>query len=200
MTRLVVCAALAIEAWAVASRAGPGRGFAVVRTGPGPARARAALGRLPAFDALAVAGYGGSLVRGPRPGDVFVATEVRAAGTGVPCRGADTLADLLREAGLRVLRGPLVTTGHVVTGAERGRLAASGALAVDMESRPLAEAARTRPFAVVRAIVDTPDRPLARPATLTGGLRATRALRSCGPALRRWTERLDKDRRKEVGP
>ncbi len=179
MTRLVVCAALALEAHALG-------GGTVVRTGVGPARARAAAGRLPDFDALAVAGFGGALTRDLLPGDLFVATEVRAGDRRHPCHGADALAGLLRAAGLTVRRGPLAAPGHLVTGAERRALAATGALAVDMESGVLAEAAGRRPFAVVRAIVDTPDRPLLHPATLTGGLRALRALRRCGPLLWRW--------------
>lgn len=179
MTRLVVCAALALEARALG-------GGTVVRTGVGPARARAAAGRLPGFDALAVAGFGGALVTALRPGDVFVATEVRTGDRRFPCRGADALAGLLSTAGLTVRRGPLAAADHLVTGAERAALAATGALAVDMESGVLAEAAGERPFAVVRAIVDTPARPLPHPMTLTGGLRALRALRACGPLIRQW--------------
>lgn len=204
MTRLVVCAALSLEVWAVGSRGDAANGFDVLRTGMGPRRARAALGRLPVFDALAVVGFGGSLVPGPRPGDLLVATEVRMGGRSLPCRGADVLAALLRDAGLTVHRGPLLTTDHLVTGPERRTLSAYGATAVDMESGVLAEAAGDRPFAAVRAIVDTPDRPLSRPATVPGGLRALRGLRACGPALRRWPARLDaglpSDRPKEVRP
>ena len=182
MTRLVVCAALGIEARAVARD-----GTRVVRTGMGPARARAAAGRLPEYDALAVVGCGGALDERLRPGDLFVATEVRGPSGTFPCRSAEPLAGLLeRTTGATVHRGPLVTADHVVSGAERAALAADGALAVDMESSVLAEAAGDRPFAVVRAIVDTPGRPLASPATLIGGPAALRRLRSVGPALREW--------------
>jgi 4-hydroxy-3-methylbut-2-enyl diphosphate reductase len=56
-----------------------------------------------------------------------------------------------------------------------------------MESAWLAEAARGRPFAVLRVIVDTPGRGLRRPvATVAGGVRALRALRRAAPALRSW--------------
>jgi 4-hydroxy-3-methylbut-2-en-1-yl diphosphate reductase len=62
-----------------------------------------------------------------------------------------------------------------------------GALAVDLESAWLAAAAGERPVAVIRAISDTPQRPLLSPAALAGGLRALRSLRAAGPALTRWS-------------
>jgi 4-hydroxy-3-methylbut-2-enyl diphosphate reductase len=40
--------------------------------------------------------------------------------------------------------------------------------------------------AVIRAISDTPDRPLRHPGIVTGGLAALRSLRAAGPALARW--------------
>ncbi|MFB9837740.1 hypothetical protein, partial [Actinoallomurus acaciae] len=43
-----------------------------------------------------------------------------------------------------------------------------------------------RPVTVVRAIVDTPGRPLLSPAAVTGGLAARRTLRRIGPALVNW--------------
>ncbi|CND58371.1 lytB-related protein lytB1 [Mycobacterium tuberculosis] len=196
MTRLIVCAALGVEARAV-SRGG----LDAVRTGMGPAKARAAAGRLPEHDALAVAGCGGALDERLRPGDLFVATEVRGPSGTVPCRSAEALAGLLeRTTGATVHRGPLVTVDRVVTGAQRAELAATGALAADMESAALAAAAGDRPFAVVRAIVDTPDRPLVSPATLTGGLAALRRLRTIGPALRAWAEATGPRRLLLAGP
>src|SRR5262249_16664413 len=59
----------------------------------------------------------------------------------------------------------------------------SGALAVDMESAALSGA---RPFAVVRSIVDTVERPLWRPGTVTRGVTGLRALRRAVPALEQW--------------
>jgi 4-hydroxy-3-methylbut-2-enyl diphosphate reductase len=56
-----------------------------------------------------------------------------------------------------------------------------------MESVWLAPAAAGRPFAVLRVVLDTPERELSRPlATLTGGLAAWRALRRAAPALALW--------------
>ena len=57
---------------------------------------------------------------------------------------------MLRRAGLRVHIGPIVSGPRIVFGPERERLAATGAVAVDMESAWLARgvpAARGRPCA-----------------------------------------------------
>lgn len=87
----------------------------------------------------------------------------------------------------RIRVGPVVSVDHLVSGPERGLLAAEGALAVDMESAWLAPAAAGRPFAVLRVVLDTPDRELYRPlATLAGGLAAWRVLRRATPALTLW--------------
>jgi 4-hydroxy-3-methylbut-2-enyl diphosphate reductase len=140
---------------------------------------------LPDFDVLVVAGFGGGLVEGFAAGELVVASEVRFGGAVHRCPGADRLAALLPAP---VRTGAVVTGGHVVSGAERGRLAATGAVAADMESGPLvAEAvARGRPFAVVRAVVDSPERPLLRPATLHTGAVAYRRLRALRPLLVQW--------------
>ena len=89
--------------------------------------------------------------------------------------------------GLRVRSGPVLTRDHVVGGRDdRERLAATGALAVDMESAAIVRAARSMPgrppVAVVRVVVDTATTPLARPATLTSG---AKALRGAAPHRRR---------------
>ncbi|HEU5031572.1 MAG TPA: 4-hydroxy-3-methylbut-2-enyl diphosphate reductase, partial [Spirillospora sp.] len=120
-----------------------------------PERARKAAARLGDAGALAVAGFGGALDERLRPGDLFVATEIRGTGPPIPCPTAEPLAGLLeRTTGATVHRGPLVTADHIVTGRERAELAATGAMAADMESAPLAAAAGERPVAVVRAIVE----------------------------------------------
>ncbi|WP_395103713.1 hypothetical protein [Actinomadura sp. SCN-SB] len=185
MSRLVVCTALRIETLAVR-----GRGRTTVRVGVGPRRAAAAVPRLPAFDALAVLGFAGGLTAtGPRPGDLFVATEVRAGERRVPCPWAPDLLSLLTEAGLPAWGAPLVTHDRIVTGAERSRLAVDGALAVDMESAPLASGADGRPFVVLRAIVDTPDKPLASLGTPYRALLALHRLRRAVPLMSAWAAR-----------
>ena len=166
-------------------QAGAGR---VVATGYGPRRAaaRADALRQEPFAALAVAGTGGGLSAELRPGDLVVASEVSDGHTVIPCPSAALLAGELRRSGLRVRVGRVVTVDHLVRGTERERLAATGALVADMESAVLARAADGRPLAVVRAVSDTPERPLVSPGALGGGLTALRSLRAAAPALARW--------------
>ena len=181
----MVCAPLGIEAQAVGSALSGAR---VVSGCAGPERARAAAQDLAgrSFEALAVTGFGGALVTGMRPGDVVVATEVRDGTRTYPCPSAPLIAGELRRAGLTVRTGPVLSTDHVVRDSERHAYASSEALAVDMESAYLAAAAGDRPLAVVRVIVDSPERRLMSPKTVTGGITARRVLRRVGPALQRW--------------
>jgi 4-hydroxy-3-methylbut-2-enyl diphosphate reductase len=148
----------------------------VEQIGMGPERAAAAARRLlPLLEAaktdhaspmVAVLGCAGALVGDLSVGDVVVAEEVRReAGNGagedadsVPVRDAGELAEALREAGLSVRNGPVVSADRIVRGREqRAALGASGALAVDMESWWLGPLAGAAPFAVVRVILDTPE-------------------------------------------
>jgi 4-hydroxy-3-methylbut-2-enyl diphosphate reductase len=184
---LLVCAPLRLEARAV--RRGLGPAGHVVATGYGPRRAaaRAAALREVPFGALAIAGAGGGLARDLRPGDLVVASEVRDGDTVIPCPSAPLIAGELRRAGLPVRVGPVVSVDHLLhSAAERDRLAASGALVADLETAALARAAAGRPLAVIRAVSDTPDRPLFRPGVVADGLAALRALRAAAPVLGRW--------------
>jgi 4-hydroxy-3-methylbut-2-enyl diphosphate reductase len=160
----------------------------VLRTGMGVGRSRRAVQaiRARAPQALAVAGFGGALTDDLRPGDVVVATEVRYGARTTACPSAPLLAGALRAGGLTVHTGPIVTVDHVVHGAERAALAATGAVVADMESAVLAEGAGGAALAVLRVVVDTPSRPLAHPATVGAGVTATRALARVGPALVAW--------------
>ncbi|MFP5347190.1 MAG: 4-hydroxy-3-methylbut-2-enyl diphosphate reductase, partial [Actinomycetes bacterium] len=108
------------------------------------------------------------------------------AGPPIEIRGAVPLAASLHAIGLPARVGAVLTSPRVVRGDARRRLAASGALAVDMETYRLAAAAPGRPLAVVRAVVDTPSEPLARPGTVRRGLAALRTLRRAVPALEEW--------------
>jgi 4-hydroxy-3-methylbut-2-enyl diphosphate reductase len=94
------------------------------------------------------------------------------------------LAGALRRLGLRVHTGPIASVPTLSNGGAH----ATGAdvLTVDMESAYLASAAAGEPFAAVRAVVDTPDRPLLRPGTVVRGLSALQALRRAVPALEQW--------------
>jgi 4-hydroxy-3-methylbut-2-enyl diphosphate reductase len=183
----VLVAALGVERAAVRGRLG---GVPVLRSGVGPARASAAAAELAEAGPrpLLVAGVAGALVPAVRPGDLVVADEVRFVDgrrpVEVPTAGA--LAGALRRLGLAVHVGPVVSSPTVVDGTRRAELARTGALAVDMESGWLAAGAGGGPFAVVRAVVDTPSLPLVRPGTPLRGFTALRSLRRAAPALRDW--------------
>ncbi|WP_214415842.1 phosphorylase family protein [Sphaerisporangium fuscum] len=187
MIPLLICTGLGIESRAV-RRGLPAcsAGVQVMRTGFGPRRAARTAAALPPSRALAVVGFGGALNGSLRPGDVLVASEIRYGDLAYSCPSAAALAGLLSRAGLPARTGVLLTSGHVVTGAERGRLAREGADAVDMETGPLAAVASGRLLAAVRVIVDTPAAPLPTPATVRGVRLAGRALRRLGPGLIRW--------------
>jgi 4-hydroxy-3-methylbut-2-enyl diphosphate reductase len=142
-----------------------------------------------------VAGLAGALTDALAPGDLVVADEVGQASTKsdgsgsestVPCHASGLVAGALRRHGLTVHRGEVLTVDHIVHGrAERRALAEAGALAVDMESALLADSAgRT---VVVRAVVDTPTRPLLRPGTPARGVAALRSLRKAAPVIDLWT-------------
>jgi 4-hydroxy-3-methylbut-2-en-1-yl diphosphate reductase len=155
---------------------------AVLRTGYGTTRAAQAAGRLShePFGQMIIMGVGGGLSTDLSPGDLVVGTEVGA----VTCASAPILAGELRRAGLTARTGRITTVDHPVRRSERAKLAAEGWLLADMESAPLAAAADGRPVAVIRAVSDTPDRPLA--GIVSGGLAALRSLRAAAPAAQRW--------------
>jgi 4-hydroxy-3-methylbut-2-en-1-yl diphosphate reductase len=202
VTRLIICAPLAIEALAVrrglSGGAGPGRAEAVragdvqaevVRAGYGPARAAATAARLAAAgppEALAVAGVGGGAVPDLRTGDVVVATRASYGDSVISLPSAPLLAGELRRAGLRVRTGPVRTVDRLLKPPGLADVAAAGAIAVDMESAPLLAAAGGGPAAVVRAISDTPAHGVLSPHIISGGLAALRSLRQAAPALTRW--------------
>ncbi|NJC71201.1 4-hydroxy-3-methylbut-2-enyl diphosphate reductase [Planosporangium thailandense] len=141
-----------------------------------------------AADALAVAGIGGGLDPALRPGDIVVATELRADPNtdGGPAALAPPtlLVAALRRRGLTVRTGAVVSTGRLVTGAGRERLAGTGALVADLESAWLLADRGQRPAACVRVVADTG--PLLRPGTLGQVRVALRALPLVAGALAEW--------------
>ena len=181
--RLLVVTPLLIERAAVRRRL---PGALVLRSGMGAARAGCAaraITRIP-FEALAVAGFCGATAESLLPGDVLVASEVRGPDGVQVCETARMVAALGAVGVTRIHVGPLASVDHVVRGAERGILAAAGALAADMESAWLAPAAAGRPLALVRVVLDTPARasspgrwPRSRAASSHGG--------PCAGSLRR---------------
>ncbi|TCJ34237.1 4-hydroxy-3-methylbut-2-enyl diphosphate reductase [Parafrankia sp. BMG5.11] len=195
--RLVVAAPLRLEGFAI-GRADLPPGTVIVRTGMGPDKAHRAnrVVRDARPDAVAVVGLAGGLTVETKPGDVVVASEVRLADGTVTgtCPTAPLLAGELRRAGLRVHVGPVVSVAQVAVGSARAELAATGAIAVDMESAALAPGAGTRPFAVIRVIVDTPDQPLGRIDLVRRGVAGLRTINQLGPAIRAWVEAVSSRR------
>jgi 4-hydroxy-3-methylbut-2-en-1-yl diphosphate reductase len=195
---LLVVTALRSEYQALRGRVA---GATLERCGMGPARVAQWLPRLAELSpgALVVAGVAGGLDPSLRPGDIVVASEVRDSAGRISLRETAPLVAELRRMGLRVRTGPVLSRDTVVGGPdERERLAATGALAVDMESAAVVRAAHARrsdsttaqqpPIAVLRVIVDTAMTPLVRPATITAGIKALHVLRRTGPALQRWAD------------
>jgi 4-hydroxy-3-methylbut-2-en-1-yl diphosphate reductase len=133
------------------------------------------LGRKAPAGAVVLIGTCGAIDPTLRAGDVVVATEVRHRASRRP---ADTsVAATLRAHGLDVREGPIVTADRILGPREREALRESGALAVDLESFWLEQAA------VVRVVVDEAGRRLLRPGTLVAGVRALRSLRRVGRAI-----------------
>jgi 4-hydroxy-3-methylbut-2-en-1-yl diphosphate reductase len=188
VSELLIAAPLSLERLAVRAARRP---VDVVRTGMGPRRSEQSVPRLTAAPAraLAVVGFCGALDGTLSPGELVVASELRdPEGGAIACPGAEALVDQLVRAGLRARAGVIASARRLVVGDARGRLAAAGAIAVDMESAWLAPAAAGRPFAVVRVVVDTPEREVHRPlATVSGIFRACAVLRRAVRPLEVWT-------------
>jgi 4-hydroxy-3-methylbut-2-enyl diphosphate reductase len=159
----MVLAPLRVEAWALGARR-TGMGARNAPFGDGP---------------VVIAGLCGAVDPSLRPGDLIVASEVRGDGDPIPCR-----TDLAEALGARV--GAVASTPGIAGPSQKRALRASGALAVDMESYWLARSAGARPVAVVRAVVDTADRRLLDPRTVTTGIAGLLALRRAAPVLRAW--------------
>jgi len=196
--RLLALAPLRTEAIALGlGQACDAADIEVHRTGMGLASAArratalaalAAGGGARAYAAVAVAGLGGALAEDLTPGDLVVADRlITAAGHEVArLASAPLLAAELSRLGLTARTGTIVSTDHIVTGAERATLRALGAVAVDMESTAIAGAGWELPIAVVRSISDSENEELFSPAGVRGALRGLRSLRASRHALARW--------------
>ncbi|HWB65472.1 MAG TPA: 4-hydroxy-3-methylbut-2-enyl diphosphate reductase [Mycobacteriales bacterium] len=187
---LTICTPMRVEQAAVlaglrGARAA-GAAVRVVRTGMGPRRTRERLALAAGDGPLVVLGIAGGLAAHVLPGDVVVASEVRADDVTVACPAAPVLVGALRDAGFRVHVGPIISSSVIVEGAARAELAASDALAVDMESAWLLAGHPDRPAAVVRVITDTAEAPLLHFGVvqrIAGGLAA---LRRIAPVVADW--------------
>jgi len=182
---LLVLTPLRIEAFAA-------RRSRTLRTGMGPERSRAAAARAASMPARAVAvlGFCGALSDELQPGDVVLASELRGNGAPRQCQPLQQLVNELGQSGLTVRRGPIVSVPRLSRGAARAALADDGSIAVDMETAWLAPAAGDRPFAALRAVVDTPRHELVRFSTIPNGVKAYRALGRAARALESWTATL----------
>jgi 4-hydroxy-3-methylbut-2-enyl diphosphate reductase len=131
---------------------------------------------------VAVMGTAAGLDDSLRPGDLVVATEVTDGRESIPLPGAILLVTELRRAGLRAHAGKVVTVSRLVKPADRPKLAAGGAIAADMESLALVQAAAGRPVAVIRAVSDAGF----GPGIVTGGIAALKSLRQAAPVAEKW--------------
>jgi 4-hydroxy-3-methylbut-2-enyl diphosphate reductase len=152
----------------------------VLRTGMGPSR------RVDASGPVLVAGVAGALTDRLRPGDLVVADELRTADTATPSHAGALLFGAVRRLGLRVHLGPLLSQERLAYGPHLAAAAAAGAVAVDMESAYLANQAPAGQTVALRAISDTPSRPLLHPGIVWRGVKALRALRAAAPAIDQW--------------
>jgi len=199
---LLVACALGIEHLALRTggRGGAGGRVTLLRTGMGPKAAERAVTRALGAPELRTAavlatGFCAGLAPGMHPGDLVVAEETRDAHGSTPCDATEQLVKALTNAvpGRTVHVGPLAGSDHVVRGAERSELRATGAIAADMESAAtLLGAVRmgSRPVAAVRVIVDAPEHELVRIGTVRGGISAFRVLRAVLPAFYEWHRSL----------
>jgi 4-hydroxy-3-methylbut-2-enyl diphosphate reductase len=185
---LAVLTPMGIEARAVRSGAPWAR---VEKFGIGPQRAGRAASLVSDHDgAVVIAGFAGALDERLEPGDIVLASELRGGDGTALCGDPSILAGVLRRAGLRVYIGPIVSSPRLVHGARRRELAATGALAVDMESAWLAEA-HGRPIVTLRAISDSQDQEIYRPIRVASGVRAAfRSLRRASALLGEWADVL----------
>ncbi len=192
MSGLVIVAPMSVEAAIVGWRA---PGATVRRSGMGPAKAKAAAGELAraSSGAMLVLGFCGGLDASSVPGEVIVADELYAAAdegheeARYRVRHAPELLARVTGLGLKVRSGPIVCTSKIIVGERRAQLHEHGAIAVDMESVWLAQAAaKQRPFGVVRVVLDSPEHELMRLGALAGAFRAARALRRVARALHDW--------------
>jgi 4-hydroxy-3-methylbut-2-enyl diphosphate reductase len=181
----LVCTPLLAEQLAVRGRVQA----PLVRTGAGPSGKLPS--RTPSTGPLLVAGVAGALTDDLSTGDLVVSDELRSTGARHRSDAAPLVAGALRRRGLTVHLGAVYSHDRLVRSpAQRRelseRIAPHRALAVDTESAFLAARAPHGQTVAVRAIVDTPARPLIRPGTAWRGLAALRSLRAAAPVLDQW--------------
>jgi 4-hydroxy-3-methylbut-2-enyl diphosphate reductase len=162
-------------------------GGKVVRIGMGHARAATAAHSLASAiepgAPVVLAGISGGLDPALAPGEIVVATSVRAPDGEDLVLSADDAAAVaaeLRAAGRTVHLGPIVSSKTLVHGERRAELAQTGALAVDMESAWVARALADHRLVILRVVADTAGN------FVVGLLRGLAALRHVRASTERW--------------
>jgi hopanoid-associated phosphorylase len=162
-----------------------GLDLAVACSGGSAERARAEAAALVANGAAALISFGlaGGLAPDLRPGDLLLPESVCTPDGGsasIDRAWRERLDARLASRGLRAMGGPLAGSEHVVASpAEKQALrAATGAMAVDMESHAVAAVAGARglPFLILRAVADPVDRAI--PQTAIESLRPDGKIRA----------------------
>ncbi|HSA81581.1 MAG TPA: hypothetical protein VLE23_12240 [Geminicoccaceae bacterium] len=155
-----------------------GLDVAVACSGARPARARAEAARLIAEGAEGLVSFGlaGGLSPAVAPGDLVLADAVVLPGgerIATDLAWRSRLSARIEVAGSAPHRAAVAGSDRLLTtiAAKRTLLETTGALAVDMESHAVAEAAHRAglPFVVLRAVADPSDQALPRAATIALG-------------------------------
>lgn len=177
-----------------------------VATGIGMHRAaqsaERALDKIRAPALVIATGVAGALREGLRPGDIVLADEIIARGEdsprasaviAIPTPDLSHFTAILNRRGIKFTTGAILTVPRVLAdaAAKRAEAAATGALAVDMESAAVAAAAHRRGlrFACVRAVLDTLEEQVVG-ATLAGAEGEVNPLAAAGFLLRHPAEAL----------
>jgi len=166
----------------------------IERVGMGPARAAAACARLgtsiPAGRPVVLAGVAGGLVPGLCAGELVVASAIVGGdpeGAQLPLAAAPSMAAHLEAAGIPARLAPVYSSATILHGrAARVAAASSGAPVVEMEARWLSPLGASRPFAVLRVVLDTLEDELVSFASPRATVRALRVLRAAAAALASW--------------
>jgi len=179
-------------------------GVRIVRTPSGRA-APGPLDRTSGVGALIATGFCGGLDPALRPGEIAIADEIEDAGGRIPIdpRLVERAEAAARRTGRAYAIGRFACAERIAAAPDEKRTLAerTGAIAVDLESGPLARwaAGRRVPFVVVRAVLDRRDERLPfGGAPEAGSIRiAVRAL-SAGRAAGRAVAALAADLAEEV--